>query len=151
VSEVQLLQSKTRVVLNALRNDNDVFGHMNNPVYGVLIDSIVNQYMIDECAYRVNKGDQAGIIANTYCDYFGSVSYPDVVECGLRIVKLGKASVMYEVGIFRKGEEDVKAVGGSTHVFVLQSDGTLGKPSKDGMPDNMRNGYVRLQKMAAKL
>lgn len=134
-----------------IRNDNDVFGHMNNPYYGVLIDSIVNQYMIDECGYRVNKGEQAGIIANTYCDYFGSVSYPDVVECGLRIVKLGKSSVMYEVGIFKKGEDDVKAVGGSTHVFVHQIDGKLGKPSKDGMPASMRQGYERLQRRQAKL
>ncbi|KAK5265912.1 hypothetical protein LTR99_004904 [Exophiala xenobiotica] len=127
-------------------NDNDIFGHMNNPYYGVLIDSIVNQYMIEECGYKLNKGEQAGIIANTYCDYFGSVSYPDVVDCGLRIVKLGKASVMYEVGIFRRGEDDVKAVGGSTHVYVLQKDGQLGKPDKDGMPKHMREGYERLMK-----
>ncbi|KIW36855.1 uncharacterized protein PV06_10970 [Exophiala oligosperma] len=125
-------------------NDNDVFGHMNNPYYGVLIDSIVNQYMIEECGYKVNRDVQAGIIANTYCDYFGSVSYPDVVECGLRVVKLGKASVMYEVGIFRKGDDDVKAVGGSTHVFVNQHDGQLGKPDKKGMPSHMRRGYERL-------
>jgi acyl-CoA thioester hydrolase len=117
---------------------------MNNPYYGVLIDSIVNEYMIKECGYRVNRHEQAGIIANTYCDYFGSVSYPDVVECGLRIAKLGKASVMYEVGIFRKGSADVKAVGGSTHVFVTQIDGVLGKPSRDGMPPRMREGYQRL-------
>lgn len=122
---------------------------MNNPYYGVLIDSIVNQYMIEECGYKVNRDKQAGIIANTYCDYFGSVSYPDVVECGLRIVKLGKASVMYEVGIFRKGDESVKAVGGSTHVFVVQKDGVLGKPDKEGgMPGHMRDGYVRLQRRA---
>lgn len=121
---------------------------MNNPYYGVLIDSIVNEYMIKECGYTVNKHEQAGIIANTYCDYFGSVSYPDVVECGLRIVKLGKSSVMYEVGIFRQGEDDVKAVGGSTHVFVTQVDGVLGKVTPGGMPRPMREGYERLIKMS---
>lgn len=128
------------------RNDNDIFGHMNNPIYGVLADSIINEYMIKECGYTINKHQQAGIIANTYFDYFGSVSYPDVLECGLRIVKLGKASVMYEVGVFRRGDEDVKAVGGSTHVFVLQTDGQLGKPAKDGMPTSMKEGYQRLTK-----
>ncbi|KIW21420.1 hypothetical protein PV08_02000 [Exophiala spinifera] len=127
-------------------SDNDVFGHVNNPYYGVLIDSIVNQYMIEECGYKVARDEQAGIIANTYCDYFGSVSYPDVVECGLRLVKLGKASVTYEVGIFRRGDDDVKAVGGSTHVFVRQGrDGRLGRPDQDrGMPSHMRRGYERL-------
>jgi acyl-CoA thioester hydrolase len=121
---------------------------MNNPYYGVLIDSIINEYMIKDCGYKMNKDGQAGIIANTYCDYFASVSYPDLVECGLRIAKLGKSSVMYEVGIFRKGEEDVKAVGGSTHVFVKQTDGVLGKPTPDGMPQHMREGYERLIKMS---
>lgn len=133
--------------LSQHRNDNDIFGHMNNPYYGVLIDSIVNQYMIEECGYTMNKHEQAAIIANTYCDYFGSLSYPDMVECGLRIVKLGKASVMYEVGIFRKGDDDVKAVGGSTHVYVEQTEGKLGKPLKEGMPKPMRDGYERLVRM----
>ncbi|KIX09798.1 uncharacterized protein Z518_00879 [Rhinocladiella mackenziei CBS 650.93] len=129
-------------------NDNDIFSHVNNPVYGVLADSIINEYMIEECGYTVNQHPQAGIIANTYFDYFGSVSYPDVLECGLRIVRLGKSSVMYEVGIFRKGDEHVKAVGGSTHVFVMQTDGQLGKPAKDGMPKAMRQGYERLVTMS---
>lgn len=117
---------------------------MNNPVYGVLIDSIVNEYMITKCSYRMNKADQAAIIANTYCDYFGSVSYPDVVECGMRVVKLGNSSVVWEVGIFRKGDELVKAVGGSTHVFVDQKDGILGKTRKEGMPDEVRRELEKL-------
>lgn len=130
-----------------LRSDNDTFGHVNNPIYGVLADSIINEYMIEECSYTVNKHEQAAIIANTYFDYFGSVSYPDVLECGLRIVRLGKSSVMYEVGIFRRGEEQVKAVGGSTHVFVRQTDGRLGKSAEGGMPTAMREGYQRLMQI----
>ncbi|OAL37949.1 hypothetical protein AYO20_02782 [Fonsecaea nubica] len=129
-------------------NDNDIFGHVNNPNYGVLADSIINEYMIRECGYTVAKHPQAAIIANTYFDYFGSVSYPDVVDCGLRIVKLGRASVMYEVGVFRRGDDDVKAVGGSTHVFVEQVDGNLGRPVEGGMPEEMRKGYQRLIDMA---
>ena len=125
-------------------SDNDVFGHMNNPYYGVLIDSIINAYLITRCGYRMNRHPQAGIIANTYCDYFGSVHYPDVVDCGLRVVKLGKTSVMYEVGIFKQGEEDVKAVGGSSHIWVDQSGGELGRPLKEGMPKEVRRGYELL-------
>ncbi len=124
--------------------DNDVFGHMNNPYYGVIIDSIINQYLIDHCGYRTHKHPQAAIIANTYCDYFGSVSYPDVIEAGLRVVKLGKTSVMYEVGIYKEGDEGVKAVGGSSHIWCEQKDGVLGRPLKEGMPEQMKKGYLRL-------
>jgi acyl-CoA thioester hydrolase len=121
---------------------------MNNPNYGVLADSIINEYMVKECGYTMNKHPQAGIIANTYFDYFGSVSYPDILECGLRIVKLGKSSVMYEVGVFRSGDAYAKAVGGSTHVFVSQTEGQLGKPTNEGMPEAMRQGYERLIMMS---
>ena len=92
----------------------------------------------------MNRHPEAGIIANTYCDYFGSVHYPDVVDCGLRVVKLGKTSVMYEVGIFKQGEEDVKAVGGSSHIWVDQTGGELGRPLKEGMPKEVRRGYEML-------
>ena len=117
---------------------------MNNPYYGVIIDSIVNEYLIVECNYRTNKHPQAAIIANTYCDYFGSISYPEVIEAGMRVVKLGKTSVMYEVGIFKQGEEGVKAVGGSSHIWVDQTDAVLGRPLKSGMPKEMMEGYLRV-------
>lgn len=126
-------------------SDNDVFGHVNNPYYGVLADSIINTYLIKECGYKTSQHPQAAIIANTYFDYFGSISYPDVVECGLRVVKLGKTSVMYEVGVFREGDEQVKAVGGSSHIWVEQEKpGVLGRPLKGGMPMEMRRGYERI-------
>jgi acyl-CoA thioester hydrolase len=111
----------------------------------VLADSIINEYLIQECGYTTHAHPQAAIIANTYFDYFGSLSYPDVVECGLRVVKLGRTSVMYEVGVFRQGEEKVKAVGGSSHIWVEQSGpGRLGRPLEGGMPVEMRRGYERI-------
>lgn len=118
---------------------------MNNPYYGVLIDSIINQYLTEKAGYRLQRHPMAAIIANTYCDYFGSVEYPGELDVGMRVVKLGKSSVVYEVGVFKKGEEAVKAVGGSTHVWVEQSaPGVLGKPHKDGMPAEMREAYIKV-------
>lgn len=78
---------------------------------------------------------QVGLVVNSYCDYFGSVEYPQVLELGLRVAQLGKSSVKYEVGIFLKGDDQVKAVGGSTHVFV---DNRTKKVTRDGMESQMR-------------
>lgn len=117
---------------------------MNNPKYGVLCDSIANQYLIDECGYKMSKSPQAAIIVNTYFDYFGSVEYPGELEIGLRVAKLGKTSVVYEVGVFKKGDELVKAVGGSMHVWVEAKDGILGRPAEQGMPPDIRKGYMAL-------
>lgn len=124
-----------------------MFGHMNNPYYGVLIDSIANAYLITHCAYSPTSrtSTSAAIIASTYCDYFGSLSYPGIVSCGLRVAKLGTSSVVYEVGFFEEGEEEVKAVGGSMHVWVERDgEGRLGRALTGGMPVEVRRGYERL-------
>ncbi|KIW72528.1 hypothetical protein PV04_00713 [Phialophora macrospora] len=130
-------------------NDNDVFGHMNNPLYGVLCDSIANQFLIERCGYTMDKGPFSAIIANTYFDYFGSVEYPGMVDVGLRVVRLGTSSVVYEVGVFKRGAEGdgddaVKAVGGSMHVWVVNEGGVLGRPAKEGMPERVRREYETL-------
>ncbi len=131
------------------RSDNDVYHHLNNSIYAFLIDSIVNAYLIERCGLDPAKSEQIGLVVSSYCDYFGSVAYPAVVDLGLRIVKLGKSSVLYEVGIFEQGHEDVRAVGGFIHVFV-QSEGR--RPAKDGIQKRTKNGLEQiLTKESAKL
>ena len=57
-------------------------------------------------------------MVSSYCNFFSPLSFPAVLELGLRVSKLGKSSVTYEVGVFQEGLENVSAVGGYTHVFV---------------------------------
>jgi len=130
-------------------SDNDVYHHMNNSIYSFLLDSIVNAYLIERCGMNPALSAQVGLVVSTYCDYFGSVGYPSVLDLGLRTVKMGKSSVMYEVGFFEQGSEQVKAVGGFTHVFVEQNGR---RPSKDGMETSVRDGLEKiLSKETAKL
>ena len=75
------------------------------------------------------------------CDYFGSVAFPAVVDLALRVNKLGKSSVTYEVGVFEHGKEDVRAVGGFTHVFV---DREKNRPAANGMSMQMRRGLEKI-------
>jgi acyl-CoA thioester hydrolase len=126
---------------------------MNNPLYGVLCDSIANQFLIERCGYTMNKSPFSAIIANTYFDYFGSVEYPGMVDVGLRVARLGTSSVVYEVGVFKRGDDAVKAVGGSMHVWVVNEGGVLGRPAKEGMPERVRREYETLLEgtVAAKL
>ncbi|KAK0817509.1 hypothetical protein LTR38_001587 [Friedmanniomyces endolithicus] len=96
--------------------DNDMFHHLNNPIYGVLIDSIINDFLIKKCGYNMHSYPRTALVASTYCDYFGSVAYPSMLDVGLRVVKLGNNSVTYECGIFEEDQEQVKAVGGFTQI-----------------------------------
>ena len=44
--------------------------------------------------------------------------YPAIVECGLRVARLGNSSVRYELGLFTQGESAIAASGYFIDVFV---------------------------------
>ena len=121
--------------------DNDMYHHMNNSIYLQLFDSIINAYLIQHCGRDPASSEQIGIIVHSECNFFGSVAYPTVLELGLRVSKLGKTSVAYEVGVFEHGIDAVKAVGGYTHVFV---DRQSSRPLNTGMTDQIRSGLSKL-------
>lgn len=50
--------------------------------------------------------------------FFAPLSFPQVLDLGLRVSKLGKSSVTYEASVFAEGSGTPAAVGGYTHVFV---------------------------------
>jgi acyl-CoA thioester hydrolase len=108
-----------------------MFHHINNPVYGVLIDSIINSYLIQRCGYSTASSKHVGLVVNTYCDYFGAAQYPGMLDVGLRIVKLGKSSIMYEVGVFQESSEQVKAVGGFIQIWVERASNRV---TEEGVP-----------------
>ncbi|KAL6709257.1 hypothetical protein ACN47E_001664 [Coniothyrium glycines] len=116
-------------------NDNDMFHHLNNPVYGVLIDSIINSYLITRAGYSVSGAEHVGLVGNSYCDYFGSAHYPGMLDVGLRVVKMGTSSVMYEVGIFQRDDPAVKAVGGFVQIWVHRA---TNRATPAGIPAGIR-------------
>jgi acyl-CoA thioester hydrolase len=97
--------------------DNDLYGHVNNVVYYSYFDTVVNRYLIDPGGLDIHKGTVVGIVAETQCRFFKSFTYPELVDAGLRVGRLGNSSVRYEIGLF--GEEDTaRAEGHFVHVFV---------------------------------
>ena len=111
-----------------------MFHHLNNPIYGVLIDSIINSYLMKYCGYSTASSKHIGLVANTYCDYFGAAQYPGMLDVGLRVVKMGKSSVMYEVAVFQEGSEQVKAVGGFIQIWVERA---TNKVTGEGIPQSI--------------
>jgi acyl-CoA thioester hydrolase len=98
--------------------DNDLYGHVNNVVYYAWIDTVVNRYLIEQGGLDIVAGEVVGIAAEGGCRYYASVAYPETVDAGLRIARLGNSSVVYEVGIFRQHDDAAAAAGHFVHVFV---------------------------------
>ncbi len=98
--------------------DNDVYGHVNNVQYYAFFDSAVNGWLIERGLLDVKRSDTVGLVVETGCTYFASVAFPDVIEAGIRVTKLGRSSVRYEVGIFRSAAAEAAAQGHFVHVYV---------------------------------
>jgi acyl-CoA thioester hydrolase len=98
--------------------DNDVYGHVNNVVYYSYFDTVVNQYLIEQGVLDIEKSTIIGLVVETQCRYFASITFPDVVHAGLRVAKLGNSSVRYEIGLFRNEGQEASAQGHFVHVYV---------------------------------
>ncbi|WP_373379961.1 acyl-CoA thioesterase [Cupriavidus nantongensis] len=98
--------------------DNDVYGHVNNVVYYSYFDTVVNTYLIRQGVLDVTSGDTIGLVIETQCNYFSSLSFPETVVAGLRVARLGTSSVRYEVGLFSGDNEVAAAQGHFIHVYV---------------------------------
>lgn len=99
-------------------SDNDVYGHMNNVVHYSLFDTAVNRWLIEQGALDIHHGAQIGLVVETGCRYHGEMAYPDRVTAGIRVARLGKSSVRYEIGLFRNDEDEASAEGFFIHVYV---------------------------------
>lgn len=98
--------------------DNDVYGHVNNTVYYNWFDTAVNLWLIEQGLLDVRSGPVIGLVVETGCRYHRPVAFPEVVEAGIRVVRLGTSSVRWEVGLFTAGNEVVAAEGFFVHVYV---------------------------------
>ena len=99
-------------------NDNDAYGHVNNVVYYAFFDTAVNRWLIDAGLLDVETAETIGLVVRTECDYFESVAFPDAVEVGVAVERLGTSSVTYRLGVFAEGEPSARAAGRFTHVYV---------------------------------
>ena len=98
--------------------DNDLYGHVNNVVYYSWFDTAVNGYLIEQGGLDIHHGTTIGLVIETQCNYFAPLAFPQAVEAGIRVARLGGSSVRYEVGLFAQGAPLTAARGHFVHVYV---------------------------------
>ena len=98
--------------------DNDIYGHVNNVAYYAYFDTVVNAYLIASGALDIHEGPVIGLVVETGCRYFAPAAFPDRLEGGLRVARIGNSSVRYELAVFREGEDAAIAEGRFVHVYV---------------------------------
>ena len=120
--------------------DNDAYGHVNNVVYYSWFDTAVNAHLIEQGALDIHHGQTIGLVVETQCNYFAPVEFPQAVEAGLRVARIGGSSVRYEVGIFVAGAPLTAAKGHFVHVYV---DRATRRPA--ALPPALRSVLEQLQ------
>ena len=99
-------------------NDNDIYGHLNNVIYYELFDTAVNKWLIKNNLIDIKYGNNIGLIVQSGCNYFSSFEYPEDIDAGIRVTKIGNSSVRYEVGLFKPNNDLASADGFFIHVYV---------------------------------
>ena len=79
-------------------------------VYYSWFDTAVNAHLIEQGALDIHRGETIGLVIETHCNYFSPLAFPQVVEAGIRVARIGASSVRYEVGLFAQGEDLCAAV-----------------------------------------
>lgn len=98
--------------------DNDTYGHVNNVQYYSFFDTVINEYLIRVGGLDPAAGQVVGYAVETHCQFHAPLSFPEVVEAGLRVERIGRSSARYEIGLFAAGAVEPAATGYFVHVFV---------------------------------
>ena len=113
--------------------DNDVYGHVNNATYYSFFDTAVNKQLLDAKVLDLAGSRIFGVVVETGCNYLKSIAFPDSIDAGMKVTKLGNSSVRYELALFRVGDPKPSATGWFVHVYV---DRDTRRPVR--IPDDVR-------------
>ena len=119
--------------------DDDAYGHLNNATYYELFDTAVNAHLYEATGLDVRALPQIGVVAETSCRYFREIGFPEPIEMGMVVDKVGTSSVIYRIGLFQGDPEgagaEAAAEGRFVHVYVDNTD-----PARPvtPMPDSIR-------------
>jgi acyl-CoA thioester hydrolase len=98
--------------------DNDAYGHVNNTVFYQWFDSAVNGWLVGQGLLDIQAGNPIALVAETRCSYIAPLEFPQDVDVGLAVAKLGASSVRYSIGVFAQGADIAAAQGEFVHVLV---------------------------------
>lgn len=98
--------------------DNDTYGHVNNVAYYSYFDTAVNAHLIAAGGLDIHESAEVGLVVETMCKFHKPLTFPDLIDAGLRVAHLGNSSVRYEIGLFREGDDEPAATGHFVHVWV---------------------------------
>lgn len=113
--------------------DNDLYGHVNNVTYYSYFDTAANSFLIQHVGFDIHHSPIIGLVVDSACCFFQELSFPEIIEVGVSIAKIGNSSLTYELAIFKEKHHQPAAQGHFVHVFVDRA-----TRKSTTIPENMR-------------
>ena len=101
--------------------DMDGFGHMNNARYFELIDTAIDLHLQQTVGDVNDDPDTIGVFAEASCRFFQEMGYPEPVDLGVAVERVGRSSIVYRVGLFQRSDQ-AAAEGRVVVVYVDNTD-----------------------------
>lgn len=98
--------------------DNDIYGHVNNVTYYSYFDTAANALLIQKTGFDIHQSESIGLVVDSACSFLQELSFPEIIQVGVAIGKIGNTSLRYELAIFKQGQQQASAQGHFVHVFV---------------------------------
>ncbi|UUS58803.1 thioesterase family protein [Acinetobacter sp. YH16040_T] len=118
--------------------DNDMYGHVNNVTYYSYFDTAANALLIQHAGFDLRKTPIIGLVVDSACSFLQELSYPEIIEVGVAIEKIGNSSLRYDLAIFKQGQNEAAAQGHFVHVFVDRQ-----TRKSTSIPDDMRDALTQ--------
>lgn len=99
-------------------SDNDLYGHVNNVNYYSFFDTAANALLIQKAHFDIHHSPIIGLVVSSSCQFLQELCYPEIIEVGVAISRIGNSSLEYDLAIFKAHQSLAAAQGQFTHVFV---------------------------------
>lgn len=107
-----------RILIPTRWSDNDMLGHVNNVIYYRYFEAVVVRFQMEEAGVDWVNDKVSPQAVETLCRFHRPLSFPETVEAGLRVDRIGNSSLTLEIALFSENEETPAATGHFVHVFV---------------------------------
>ncbi|WP_180130397.1 thioesterase family protein [Acinetobacter sp. YH12057] len=118
--------------------DNDMYGHVNNVIYYSYFDTAANALLIQHAGFDLRNTPIIGLVVDSACSFLQELSYPEIIEVGVALEKIGNSSLRYDLAIFKQGQNEAAAQGHFVHVFVDRQ-----TRKSTSIPDDMRDALTQ--------
>lgn len=98
--------------------DIDRYGHLNNAVHYLLMDTLINDWVASSTGSQPHELPAVGLVVETGCRYLREILPEHTpITLGLRVEGIGNSSVRYQVGFFIDDGEPA-ALARFVHVYA---------------------------------